>query len=198
MIDPRLSQGLAVFAAGVVAATSWRWGYQPAVRAYRQDQQHVESLSARVGQVEAMVQAAGGMEAWHAHHLKRLEFLRTRFPPPAQVPQLLNALVETVKVGDVKLLNVSQGNVEAVQDAGQPLLVGGQPCYRLPVTVTAEGRYHLLVQALDRITAETFPSVVGIERAEFRLKDPLSAQLTATLRLSLYVIGAPSEPAPDA
>lgn len=197
-MDPRLSQGLAVLAAGILTVMSWRWGYDPAVRAFRQDRQQLETLSAQLAQVDAMVQASGGMDAWHTHHLERLALLMQRFPPQAQLPQLLNALVETLKMGEVRLLNVSQGNVETVQAAGQPVLVNGQPCYRLPVTVTAEGRYHPLVEALDRIMAETFPSVVGIEQAEFTLKDPRSAQLAATVRLYLYVIGTPSELVPDA
>ena len=175
MIDPRISQGVAVLMAGLVTVGSWRWGYQPAVRAYRQDQQQVAALSTRLAQVEAMVQAAGGVETWRTHNLQRLTALKNRFPPQAQLPQLLNALVDTVKMGEVKLLNVSQGNVEPVQDDGQPVLVEGQACYRLPVTVTAEGRYHAMVQALERITAETFPSMISIEQADFRLKDPLGA-----------------------
>src|SRR3989338_6677190 len=145
-IDPRISQGAAVLVAGLVTVGSWRWGYQPAVRAYRQDQQQVETLSARLAQIDAMVQAAGGMETWRTHHLERLTTLKRRFPPQTEVPQLLNALVDAVKAADLKLLNASQGNVEAVQDGGQPLLLDGQPYYRLPGTVTAEGRYHAPVQ----------------------------------------------------
>lgn len=198
MTDPRLSQGLAVLAAGTLVVVSWTRGYEPAVRAVGQDRQQVQLLRAQLSQVESMVQTSGGVEAWHAHHLKRLTTLKRRFPPHTQLPQLLNTLVDTVKMGEVKLLNVSQGNVEPVEEAGQPVLVDGQPCSRLPVTLTAEGRYHPVVQALERLMAETFPSVVSIEQADFRLKDPLGAQLAATLRLYLYVVGTPSESAPDA
>ncbi|MBI4003439.1 MAG: type II secretion system protein M [Candidatus Omnitrophica bacterium] len=199
MIDPRLSQSLAVLAAACMVMVSWWWGYQPAVRAVRQDRQQAEVLRAQLAQVEAMVQTSGGIEVWHAHHLKRLDTLKHRFPPQAHLPQLLNTLVDTVKMGEVKLVNVSQGNVEPVTDAEQPLLVDGQPCYRLPVTLTAEGRYHAIVQALERLMAETFPSVVGLQYAELQLKDPQGVQLAATLQLYLYVVGgAASEPAPDA
>ena len=197
-VDPRISQGVAVLVAGIVAIGSWRWGYQPAVRAHQQDEQQVAALSTRLAQVEAMVQTAGGVKTWQTHNLQRLATLKNRFPPQAQVPQLLNALVDAVKTGEVTLLNVSQGNVEPVLDAGQPVLIEGQPCYRLSVTMTAEGRYHALIEALARITAETFPSVVSIAQADFRVKDPLGAQLAATLQLYLYVVGTPSEPAPDA
>ena len=198
MTDPRISQSAAVVAAGAIVVASWLWGYQPAVRAVGQDRQQVERLRAQLSQVDAMVQTSGGVEAWHAHHLKRLDTLKHRFPPQAQLPQLLNTLMDTVKMSEVKLLNVSQGNVELVRDAEQPVLVDGQPCYRLPVTVTAEGRYHAIVQALERVMAETFPSVVSLQQAELQLKDPQGAVLAATLQLYLYVVGAPSELAPDA
>jgi Tfp pilus assembly protein PilO len=198
MSDPRVSQGAAVLATGAIVVASWLWGYQPAVRAYRHDRQQVDTLRGQLSQVDAMVQASGGVEAWHAHHLKRLKMLKRRMPPQAQLPQLLNTLVDTVKLGEVKLLNVSQGNVEPVNDNGQPVLVEGQPCSRLPVTLTMEGRYHTVVQALDRVMAETFPSVVSLQRVELQLKDPQGVQLAATLQLYLYVIGgAASEPAPD-
>jgi len=198
MIDPRLSQGAVVVVVGAIVAASWTHLYQTAVHSYRHDQQQVDTLRAQLAQVEAMVSTSGGIEAWHAHHLKRLDTLKQRFPPQAQLPQLLNALAETVKAGDVRLLNVSQGNVEPVQEGQQPVLVDGQPCYRLPVTLTAEGRYHSLVQALERLMAETFPSVVGLDQVELQLKDPQGVQLAATVRLYLYVIGTPSAPAPDA
>ena len=198
MIDPRLSQGFAVLASGALAVMSWTWGYQPAVRAVRQDRQQAEVLRAQLSQVESMVQTSGGIEAWHAHHLKRLTTLKRRFPPHTQLPQLLNTLVDTVKMGEVKLLNVSQGNVEPVEEAGQPVLVDGQPCYRLPVTLIAEGRYHTIVQVLERILAETFPSVASLEYVDLQLKGSQGTQLAATLQLYLYVVGVPSEPAPDA
>jgi len=87
---------------------------------------------------------------------------------------------------------------EPVRDAELPVLVEGQPCYRLPVTLTAEGRYHELVQALERMTAEAFPSVVSLEHVDLQLKDPQGTVLTATVKLYLYVVSAPSAPAPDA
>ena len=198
MMDPRLSQGLAVLASGAIVVVSWTLGYEPAVRAYRQDRQQVEALGAQLAHVEAMVQTAGGMETWHAHHVKRLQTLKQRFPPQSQLPQLLNALSDTVKMGKVKLLNVSQGNVEPVLDAEQPVLVEDQPCYRLPVTVTAEGRYHAIVQAMERLAAETFPSVVSVQQVELQLKDSQGSVLAATVKLYLYVVGAPSEPEPHA
>ncbi|MDP3702820.1 MAG: hypothetical protein Q8R78_00305 [Candidatus Omnitrophota bacterium] len=197
-MDPRLSQGLAVLTTAAITVASWIWAYQPTVRGYRANQQQMEMLSSRVAAVDAMVQAAGGVDPWRTQHLPELARLKSRFASQDQIPHALNTLVETIKVDEVKLLNVSQGNVEAVHDGGQPVLVDGQPCARLPVTVTAEGRYHTLVQVMQRIMTEAFPSLVSIEQAEFRLKEPVGAQLALTLRLYLYVVGTPTEPAPDA
>lgn len=198
MIDPRVSQGVAVLAAGMVAVASWQWGYRPAVQAYWQDRRHVETLETQLARVDAMIQAGGGTETWRTHNLKRLATLQSRFPQSTQLPQLLNALVDAIKVGEVKLLDVSQGTLEPVQDGGTPAFIDGQPCYRLPVTIAGEGRYASFVQALEHLTAETFPGIVSIDQAEFQLKDPLGAQLAATLRIHLYMLGTPSEPPPDA
>ena len=197
-MDPRLSQGVAVIAAVAIVVLSWQCGYQPAVRAYRRDRQQMAAMITRLAHVDVMVQAAGDMEIWRTRSLQRLATLKSRLPPSSQLPHLLNALVDGVKTQDVKLIDVSQGNVEPVQDGEQPVLVDGQPCARLPVTVTAEGRYHALVQVMQRIMTEAFPSLVGIEQAEFRLNDPVGSQLALTLHLYLYVVGTPTESAPDA
>lgn len=191
MMDPRARHGLVVLLASVVALASWGWGYRPAVRAYRRDQQDVVRLTERLAHVEAMVQASGGAALWQVRMSQRLAAIKGRFPSPEQLPQLLNALVDTIKAGDLKLVNVSQGNLEPVQDEGQPVLLEDLPCYRLPVTITAESRYHALVHVLEQVMSEAFPSVVSLEDADLRLTDPLSARLGATLTLHLYVVGTP-------
>src|SRR3989338_6390738 len=134
-MDPRLSQGVAVIAAVAIVVLSWQCGYQPAVRAYRRDRQQKAEMTTRLAHVDAMVQTAGDMEIWRTRSLQRLATLKSRLPPSSQLPHLLNALVDGVKTQDVKLIDVSQGNVEPVQDGEQPVLVDGQPCARLPVTV---------------------------------------------------------------
>jgi len=195
-MDQRLSQGLAALAACFVVIASWQWGYQAAVRAYARDKQHIESLKGQLAQAEAMIQAAGGEATWRTRNEQRLAKLKTRFPQQTQLPQLLTALVDSLKVGGLTLLNVEQGNLEPVRDMEQPVLIDGAPCFRLPVKVTAEGRYHALLAALERFTSEAFPCVLSVQQVEVRLKDSLSAQLDATLQLYLYVVASSPGPSP--
>ncbi len=192
-LDPRVSQSAAVVAAALAAMVSWQWGYQPAVRAFRRDREHIATMTARLHDVESMVQAAGGERTWRANYAQRLAQLTARLPQPSQLPALLNALVDGLKATDVTLLNVEQGNMEPVRDGQQPLLFQGNPCYQLPVTVTAEGRFSEVLAALERLTGEAFPSVLSLERVDLRIKDAATVTLGATLNVHLYVIGSPSQ-----
>lgn len=197
-MDPRLMQLAKVLVGGVVVAWSWQQGYQASVRAYATDRAEVAALSARLSALDAMAQAAGGMQEWLARHQERLAKLKGKFSHQTQLPQLLNALVDTMKAGEIRLLNVSQGNLEPMQESDNtPLLIDGEPCYRLGVTVTAEGRYHALVEAMTRLAAESFPSLVALEQVELRRKDAAGARLDATLHVYLYVIGT-TAPSPHA
>ena len=188
-IDLRVSLGMAVAASAAVAMLSWRMGYVPARRAHQQHVQQQRALEERIAQWEAILQAAGGQPAWTAREQQRLEALNAQFPPQTHLPQLLNALVESLKSGELKLINVTQGNLEAVQVGGQPLVLDGKPCYRLPVTVTAEGRYHALRSALQRLSGEGFPGMVSIAQLDLRSQEQTGNRLAATLQLYLYVIG---------
>ncbi len=188
-LDPRLFHGIALALTTLTMLWSWQQGYRGAKRAYDQRHAQMGTLSVRVTELEAMVRAAGNQGAWLAERQQQLATLRGRFTWQAQLPQLLNTLVETLKAGPIKLPNIAQGNLEPVRQADQPLLVGGAPCYQLPVTVTAEGRYYALVEALGKLTAETFPGLVSIQQVEFRRRDPVSPRLDATIELRLYVIG---------
>ena len=192
--SPLIRQGCAVLIAGMVAALSWLFGYEPSVRRYVRDRQQVGALTTRIAQWEAVVQASGGETAWLARNQQRLTQLRERFPQQTQLPQLLNALVEALKAGEMKLLNVTQGNVEPMQEAGNPIRINGRVCYRLPVTVTAEGRYHVIREAIERVSSEAFPAVVSLEQVELRLKEATTAKLDVTLYLYLYVTEAGSTP----
>ena len=196
-MDPRFSHGLrAVIAAGV-AVGSWRYAYQPVVRRYRSDTAHLAALTQQFTQIESMIQRADGQAAWLSQHRQRLEQLRTKFARPDQMPQLLNALVDTVQRGEFHVVNVTQGALEPVRQDEAPLLVDGLPCYRLPVTITAEGRYPVLLDALDRLTQEAFPAVVSVEQMDLRVLGA-AAQLGITMRLAIYVIGAASASGPHA
>jgi len=179
-------------------AASWQWGYQAAARGYQRDRSQMALLRERIATVNTMVQAAGGEAAWLSRQHQRLAALQARFPGEAQVPHLLNTLVEGLKAGEMKLVNVTQGNLEPVQDGGTPLVVEGVPYYRLPVTVTGEGRYLAVLAALERLTGDTFPGVVGIGHVELHLKEPTSSTLDAALQLFLYVSGTHKAPPSDA
>jgi hypothetical protein len=190
-LDPRASQGTAVLAAAIAVVMSWQWGYQSAGRAFTRDHERVTTMTARLRDVESMVQTAGGQDAWRASQARRLALLKARLPQPSQLPALLNALVDGLKVGDVKLLNMEQGNMEAAHEGEQPLLFQGVPCFQLPVTITAEGRFSEVLALLERLTSDTFPSVLSLERVDLRMRDVTATTLGATLKVNLYVIGNP-------
>ncbi len=187
--DPRVTQGVALCVAGIGVALSWHVGYQPAAQAYRQHHAQATTLSARVVRAEHAARAAGGEAAWLAQQHTRLTALRARFPQQSQLPQLLNTMVDTLKLSDMRLLDVVQGNVEPVQQGAVPLLIEGAPCYRLPVTITTEGRYRTMLQAMERLMSESFPALVSVEQVELRSEDPSGAKLGLTMRLYLYVRG---------
>ena len=195
---PLVSQGCAVLTVGILAALSWRWVYEPAARAYARDDSRVATLTDRIARWEAVVGASGGEAGWLSRNQQRLAQLRDRFPQQAQLPQALNALVDALKAGELKLLNVTQGNVEPVQEAGKPLLINGMACFRLPITVTAEGRYQAILEAMERITSESFPAVVSLGQAELHLMDAAGPKLNAAIQLSLYVTGPVTIAPPDA
>ncbi len=198
MLDLRISLGVAVVASVAIAMLSWQMGYVPAQRAHARHLEQQAALTEHIAQWEAILQAAGGQAAWMAHQQQRLQALNARFPQQAHLPQLLNALVESLKGGELKLINVTQGNLEAVQVDGQPLVIDNKRCYRLPVAVTAEGRYHALRAALERLTGEPFPGIVTVAQIDLRSQEETGSRLAATLQLYLYVIGASSGASPHA
>lgn len=196
-VGPGILEAAVVLIAGSLVAASWQWGYQAAARAYWRDRGQMALLTERISQVHAMVQAAGGEAAWLSRQQQRLVALKARFPQQAQVPQLLNTLIDGLKAGEMKLVNVTQGNLEPVQEGGTPLVVEGVPYHRLPVTVTGEGRYLAVLATLERLTGDAFPGVVGIGHVELRLKEPTGSKLDATLQLFLYVSGTPTARPPN-
>ncbi len=198
MPDPRVSQGLGVLAALIVVIVSWQQAYQPAVGRHQHGREQMAALTEQLAQVEAMVLTAGGEVAWLKEHRERLAQLRARIPPADQLPQLLDTLVEALSGGGIELIDVQQGNLEPVNTGGTPLLIDGMPCLRLPVTVTAAGRYHDVIVTLSRLTDEAFPSLVGIEHMELRRKGSTDPTLDATVRLAVYILGRQRPAPPDA
>ena len=189
-MDLRVSYGLRMAVAVVVAWASWQFGYQPARDASQRSRARVAQLTQQLGAFDALVQGAGGLDAWRAQQQAQLTKLRAQFPQQAQLPEVINGLVNGFKTSDVRLLDVSQGNLEPVQHEGTPVLIDGQPCQRLVVTISAEGRYHALVGVIERFSTAAVPGLVRVERLELTLKDPSSAVLAATMQLSVYLVGA--------
>lgn len=189
ILDPRASQGAAAAAALIVAVLSWQHGYQAARRAVAADRSQITSLTERLAQMEALVQAGGGAALWRSRQEQRLAALDARFPSDAQLPTLLNALVDAVKTTKAKLLNTEQGALGPVLENGEPVLVGGLPCYQLPVTVSAEGRFGDVVRVVEQVTGDAFPSAATLEAVDLRIKDPVSATLDINLTFRLVVIG---------
>ncbi len=180
-------------AAGLFVAllASWHYGYAPAYQAYGKDQREQKRLRTAIKHAEAIIAPEATVADWLAARGQQLAELRRRLPEPSQLPLLLNTVVETVKSGELKLINLDQGNLEPVQDGEGPLMLEGRRCYRLPVTVTVGGRYHTVLRTIDRLMHERFPIVMGLERVEMRIDDPLGAVLQAAIQLSLYVAGTP-------
>ena len=188
-LDPRASQGAAVAAALIVAVLSWQRGYQATRRAVAADRAQIAALTERLARMETLVQAGGGAALWRSRQQQRLAALDARFPSAAQLPVLLNALVDAVKATDATLLNTEQGHLEPVLENGQPVLMDGLPCYQLPVTVLAEGRFRDVLRLVGHVTSDAFPSVVTLEAVELRIKDDATATLDIALTLRLSVIG---------
>jgi hypothetical protein len=189
VLDPRASQGVAAAAALIVTVLSWQHGYQAAYRAVTADRTQIASLTERLGEMEALVQAGGGDALWRSRQEQRLAALDARFPSDEQLPALLNALVDAVKTAGAKLLNTEQGTPEPVLESGQPVLVGGLPCYQLPVTVSAEGRFGDVVRVVEQVTGDAFPSAATLEAVDLRLKDPVNATLDINLTFHVVVVG---------
>ncbi len=187
--NPLTEQLVAVVAAGTVAALSWQLGYQPGARACRNDRAQAKTLTDRLAQTEAMVQAAGGQAAWIERQQQALARLRAAAPSQSRLPELLNRLVETMRGGGLQVVNVVQGTLVPLQQDGQPIQIAGTPYSQLPVTVTAEGRFHMLLTALERLTGRAFPGTVRIDQAELRLKEPTGMTLVATVQLLLPLAG---------
>jgi Tfp pilus assembly protein PilO len=124
-------------------------------------------------------------------HQQRLAQMKAKMPQQAQLPQLLNTMVDEFKGSELKLVDIVQDNLEPVREAEVSLLFDGAPCYRLPITIKAEGRYLGLLSLVERLTGEAFPALVSLERVDLRIKGTGPA-IEATMEFSLYVVGAAS------
>lgn len=196
-LDPRLAQGGLVVAAAIAVVLSWHHGYERVARLVVQGRAQRNTLARQVRQADDMVRAAGGRHVWMAQAQQRLAQLNAQFPGTDQLPGLLNRVSETVNANNVRLLNVSQGNVETVRDGDRVLTLEGRPCQRLPVTIMAEGRYHAVRAALEQLTQDAVSGVVTVDAIGLRAKDAAGSLLDVTVELSLYVVGSASSAAPS-
>ena len=192
-VDPRLSQGVLVIVAALFCAWGWQGGYQVALGRDQRDQSQVVLLRQRLAKTSTMVEQAGGKTAWLTEHQQRLAALRAKLPSQEQLPAILDALVEAVKDADVKLVYMTQDDLELLRMGETPILIDGLSCYRLPVTMSVEGHYHAVRAALDQFTNEAFPALVSVQRVELQLKDVQSVTLGGTVRLHVYLTGAPAQ-----
>ena len=198
-LDPQMVQVAYVCLAAVVMFGSWQFGYRPMARANVLDHAKVKVLTENIEGLESTIEATDEVGKWVIDAQQKLNRLKRRFPPHSQIPQLLDALIAVVKSEDVKLLDVARDDVEPVQDGGDVVEIDGVACYQLPVTLVVEGRYHSVVNMVDRLTSETFPSLVSIDYVNVHRGIASGVMLEATLRLYLYVLGAPARPTvPDA
>jgi hypothetical protein len=191
MSNPWLSQGLGILAAVVALALCWSRAYQPITQAYRRHQQAVSALQSQLRQLETELNAAGGQAMWWQRQQQKLTDLKLRFPDHQQLPELISRLIATVGDSGLRLVNVAQGNLELVQAHGAPVQIRNAPCYQVGVTVQAEGRFHAVVAAVERLTDERFPVVVAVRQVELAVKETSeTAVLSALIELQLYVVGS--------
>ncbi len=179
---------------GVVMVASWCFGYAPMRTARVQHRQQLAEATTQLARVDDLVRPFGSEAAWSAAAQQRLAALQARFRRYDELPQLLEALVQTFKSSELRLVDVGQGNVEQAHVGDQPLVIDGEPSLRLPVTMVAEGRFRALLAVLDRLAADTFPGVVTLDHAEIQLKEKGTGVVTAQLQLELYVMGGRPDP----
>jgi len=189
--DLRLLEGLWVVLGTGLLMVVWHGGLRATQAEYHRLVQRRAALESQLAGVEAVVKEVGSASDWLTAQHQRLAALRARVPMQAHLPQLLNAVANLAQASDVKVANLAQGNLEPVLQDGQPVLLDGRPCARLPVTMTAEGGYHAVRAMLEQLTDEAFPGVVSVQQIELARPAAGGARLAATLRLMLYVTMAP-------
>ena len=189
--DPRVSHAAVLVLAGAVVVASWQTQYVAQHRQLRQARERWMSLRQQVEATEQLLQAAGGQAAWIAQSQAQLNTLTQRIPRSGSLPQLLDEVLRRAAQAKMKLVNVSQGNLEPVRDTQQqPIAVGQAPCLSLPVTVTFEGGFRGVVAFLEQVVDPTFPGLVTVDQARLTVNDSETGRLTASVQLVLYVLGS--------
>lgn len=187
-LDPRVMPWIGAAASAIAISVAWSAGFQPAAGAARHARVQAEALSGQIAAVEAMVLAAGGTSVWRQRHDARLQRLQARLPGQEQLPGVLNAVDAVFRHGGLALRNVSQGSLEPVLENSVPVVSGALACYRLPLSVSVEGRYHELVDAFAQLTGEEFPGLISVDRLQLRRLGE-GPQVDATVTLTVFVTG---------
>ena len=188
-MDPRILYTSVVVLLGTLLGASWATQYLPQERRLSQHRERLAHAKRQVKEIETFLEEAGGEILWRQQHELALERLRQKLPSSRQVPRLLDALVREVSRVELRLVNVTQGNLEGATDAqGQPILVNGVPCQALPATLQVEGRFRDVLNYLKVLESHNFPCVVRVEDVTFDVKAPMSSILKTSLRLRLYVL----------
>lgn len=189
-VDPRVSHAAGLAAALAAVIGSWQLLCAPASWKLVTARSAAGDLRRQVAETEARLQEAGGEAAWLARYQQLLRELERLIPSSQQVPALLNRLAEEARGSALTLVNITQGNLEPVTDAGQrPVALSGIPCRSLPVTVTVEGGFRQVVAFLDRVVSHDFPGLVVVKEVQMRTKTALSPTVHASLQLAIYVVG---------
>jgi len=196
--DPIVRHVVFAVVLSAVAALSWFQGVRRIQRMVQSHRATIDELTQRVGQTEAMVATAGGLDEWLVHHNQRLQLAQARIQSEERLPRLLNELAKQWQAGTFQLGTITPGNPELVMDAqGQPVLIAGAPCVRLPVTIQGRGRYHALLQLLEDTLNASVPPVARLDELQLKLLATNSALLDINVRLSLYLVREASQ-VPDA
>ena len=196
-LDPRVTPWAVAAVSAAVAVMAWNGGFRPAAIAVHAAAVGAEALASQTAAVDVMLLAAGGEPAWRTRQAARLQAMQARLPKQEQLPGVLNVVDAIFRQGRLTLRNVSQGNVEPV-NASVPVMVPPADgvsaptlaCFRLPLTVVAEGRYHELVDAIDQLTRSEFPALVSVESVQLQRQGD-GPQVAATIALTVYLAGLP-------
>ncbi len=188
VLDPRFAPWIGCGAALFAIAITWQVGLRPSTATAHRAAAEAEALSTRIAAMDVMVQAAGGAAPWQRAQDARLRRLQARLPQQEQLPGLLNAIDGVFRQGTLSLINLNQGGLEPALENGVPVVVGPGICYRLPLTVNAQGRYADLVGALEQLTGDAFPGLVSVEELQLRRAGD-GPKVDATISLTVYVTG---------
>jgi hypothetical protein len=187
-LDPRLTSTAAVVVLAGLVGISWLGPYRGLAAQAQGIRQTLTETQEQLGQLERLLNEAGGQSAWVTEQERRLEAMRQRLPPSSQVPVLLDALLGSLESAQVQLVDVAQGNLEPVAGPdGQPVRIDETACLGLPVTLRVTGRFHALAGLLQQITGSGFPCLVRVEYVGLALRDSATTSLHATVNLVLYV-----------